>query len=151
MDSKFKTLSMTFFSGDLSTVDIMALNIYLFKKYPNDIIFSINKETSKFIFDFIYDNFRASDYLNINIDDITLDDCNKYATMIATDFTTYNIIKDDVEKYITSSNILKRFIKSYKTNNNKFNKKINNANKILSISKSKGIDYQYIKDLSFIC
>ncbi|APG58297.1 late protein H7 [BeAn 58058 virus] len=146
MDSRFKTLSLTFFSGDLTTVDIMALNIHLFKKYPNDIIFSTDKETNKFIFDFIYEKFRASDYLNIDIDDITLDDCSKYASNIATEYTSYNIIKDNVDNYISSSNVLKRFIKSYKTNNNKFNKKINTANKILSISKRKGIDYQYIKD-----
>ncbi|QHR82617.1 virus assembly crescent formation protein [Brazilian porcupinepox virus 1] len=150
MNERLKTLSMTFFSGELSINDIMVLYIYLFKKHPLDVIFSLD-ENNKFVIDFLYENnHRASDYINIKLNDLDCKEYVKYSPMIASELTKYDIIKDDITSYISSSNILKRLIKFYKTNNNKHNKRINDASKRLKFALDKGIDYQYLKDTYII-
>ncbi|AAK85039.1 hypothetical protein [Lumpy skin disease virus] len=147
MDERLKTISMTFFYGELTTTDIMVLKAHLLNIFPNDTIFSIN-EDNKFIIDFKYNDCLASGYINQKIIPITPEKYNEYSSMIAKELTNYNIIIDDIKGHILSSKKLKRFIKFYKTNNNKQNKKIINASKKLNIALNKGIDYDYIRHIN---
>ncbi|AAL69814.1 SPV075 hypothetical protein [Swinepox virus] len=145
MDERLRTISMTFFSGELNTIDIMMLKSYLLGIEPSDTIFSINKKNNNFVMNFKYDSCLASDYINEIIEPIVPEDYPVYSPMIAKELTNYDIICDDIDTYISSSKKLKRVIKFYKTNSDKHNKRINEANKKLKIALSKGIDYDYIK------
>ncbi|QDJ95088.1 crescent membrane-immature virion protein [Hypsugopox virus] len=145
MDNRLKTLSQTFFSGELSTTDIMVLIIELNSVYPIDTIFSLNN--NEFVIDYLYDNgYTASNYINGNFKHIDKANYSKYASMIAKELTSYDIICEDIKDYINKNTKLKRVIKMYKCNTESNNTKINNAYKKLKIALEKGIDYDYIKD-----
>nr|AAK43576.1 unknown [Lumpy skin disease virus] len=96
MDERLKTISMTFFYGELTTTDIMVLKAHLLNIFPNDTIFSIN-EDNKFIIDFKYNDCLASGYINQKIIPITPEKYNEYSSMIAKELTNYNIIIDDIK------------------------------------------------------
>ncbi|ABI99242.1 hypothetical protein DpV83gp087 [Deerpox virus W-848-83] len=142
MDKKLNTISHTFFSGELSTIDIMVLKIHLLNIHPKDVIFCTDNN-SCFIIDFKYDDCVASDYINKKLIPILPDKYIDFSPMIAAEMTNYEIILDDIKKYIETSKKLKKVIKFYKSN--KKNKCIEEANNKLKIAMKKGVDYDYIK------
>nr|WGO62705.1 late protein H7 [Wadden Sea poxvirus] len=144
MDKRLKILSITTFSGQISTKDIMALKIFLFNKRPLRTLFSIT-DKNDLIIDFDYGNCLASNYIDYNLYKLESSEYKKYASDIAKELTLYDIICEDVNEYINSSQKLKRLIKRYR-NFSKYNN-ISDEEKKLNIAKSKGIDYDYIKDV----
>ncbi|ASK51283.1 Crescent membrane/immature virion protein [Eptesipox virus] len=146
MDDKLKTLAQTFFSGELSTTDIMVLIIELKSIQPIDTIFSLDC-TNTFVIDYLYENnVLASNYINSKFKIINQSEYSKYSAMIAKELTTYDIICEDIKDYINKNPKLKRVIKMYKCNSKNNNNKINKASKKLKIAIKKGIDYDYIKN-----
>ncbi|ABQ43553.1 hypothetical protein [Tanapox virus] len=143
MDNKLKTISLTFFSGELLPIDIVALKLFLLNKHPIETVFSID-DKGKFVLDFNYGNFLASNYTNNNLKKITQDKFVSYSSDIAKELTAYDIICDNVNDYINNSNKLKRVIKIY--NCKKQNLKIKEAAKNLKVAIKRGVDYDYIKD-----
>ncbi|AAF14963.1 m75R [Myxoma virus] len=146
MDERFKTLALTFFSGELTTTDVMALKLHLLDTAPTDTVFCTD-ENNKFMIDYKYETCLTSHYLNKKTKSIQPDQYQKYSPAIATELTNYDIILEDVCAYINESRVLKRFVKLYKTNNRKQNIKIIEASKRLKIALNKGIDYDYIKEV----
>ncbi|AOP31583.1 crescent membrane and immature virion formation protein [Skunkpox virus] len=142
MDKRMKSLAMTAFFGELNTLDIMALIMSIFKCHPNNTIFSIDKN-GQFMIDFVYDNYKASEYLDLNLTQISEDECKIHASSIAEQLACADIIKEDIYEYIRTSPKLKRFIKKYR---NRSDARISRDTEKLKIALAKGIDYEYIKD-----
>ncbi|AAR07434.1 78R [Yaba monkey tumor virus] len=143
MDDKLKTISLTFFSGELSPVDIVAIKLFLLNKRPIETVFSIDGKNN-FVLDFNYGSFLASNYTNINLKRLQRDEYIVYSSDIAKELTLYDIICDNVQDYINNSSKLKRVVKIYKCK--KQNIKIKEARKSLKIATKRGVDYDYIKD-----
>ncbi|SNB54001.1 CPXV117 protein [Cowpox virus] len=142
MDKRMKSLAMTAFFGELSTLDIMALIMSIFKRHPNNIIFSVDKD-GQFMIDFEYDNYKASQYLDLTLTPISGDECKTHASNIAEQLACVDIIKEDISEYIKTTPRLKRFIKKYR---NRSDTRISRDTEKLKIALAKGIDYEYIKD-----
>ncbi|AST09498.1 Crescent membrane and immature virion formation [NY_014 poxvirus] len=142
MDQRMKSIVMTSFFNELNTTDIMALVLYIFKHHHKSTIFSIDKDCN-FMIDFVYDSYKASDYLDISLNKLSDDQCKVYASNIAEQLAYIDIIKEDINEYIRSSPKLKRFLKRYRTRSNN---RIKEDAKKLKIALANDIDYDYIKD-----
>ncbi|AUL80234.1 H7R [Vaccinia virus] len=142
MDKRMKSLAMTAFFGERNTLDIMALIMSICKRNPNNTIFAVDKD-GQFMIDFEYDNYKASQYLDLTLTPIYGDECNPHASSIAEQFACADLIKEDISEYIKTTPRLKRFIKK---NRNRSHTRISRDTEKLKIALAKGIDYEYMKD-----
>ncbi len=66
----------------------------------------------QFMIDFEYDNYKASQYLDLTLTPISGNECKTHASSIAEQLACVDIIKEDISEYIKTTPRLKRFIKN---------------------------------------
>ncbi len=140
MDKKIYVLSMTYFFGELNTIDIMILKSEIHKKDPLRTVLSINRD-NEIIVDFDYGDCLASDYLGKELRELSTEEYKEHMTSIAKELTSVDVVRDDIESVISSSTKLRRFIKLYRNKN-----KIDKASKVLASVESKGLTCDFMKE-----
>ncbi|ANS71165.1 crescent membrane/immature virion protein [Pteropox virus] len=144
MDEKIKVLCSTIFIDKLSTTDLLALELFLNKKNIFSQMICVD-ENNSLVLDFKFESYNVSDYLTVELTQLTSKDRKKHISEIAKHLTTVNVIQSNPEDYVKKSPTLKTFVKVYKNK-----KRIDKAKRLMKIAEEKGINCAFVADTLLI-